>query len=235
MPYLVKPITDERVDTCYQVLKEAHDYLARHGAAGIGEVQRNTEPMAWGSSMKRLRVSLPEHDRPALVDVSEHNMIEIINQCATMERLLDALAWACQPGSGLSESMVARCHPTTSSTPSNAEQETPDNDLVLVGQDGSIARFEVSDVTGRQDSNRKEERDLISLGVLHRGRGMGDERFVASWPAARLFLVVSQEFSHVLLKPGKRWYRRCFVYHSVFCNGHTNILEMLPTKEHGLP
>jgi hypothetical protein len=232
MPHLVKPIYNASLNDCYQLLSHAHDYLARHGAAVIREVQQSTDFAAWGSTMKRLRVDLKDDDRPTLVEVSGHNMIEIINQCATMERLLDALNWARQPEAGLCHSMVERCHPTTSSARFKSKM---DNDLVLVGKDGTVARFEVSDVTGQQDSNKKEERDLVSLGVLHPGKGKSDERFVTSWPAARLFLVVSQEFSHLLLKPGRRWYRRHHSYQSVFCTQNTNILEITPEKTCGLP
>ncbi len=90
-----------------------------------------------------------------------------MNQCATMERLLDALQWAQSAGSGLAESLVERCHPTMSS--SYADEE--DHDLVLVGPDGTKAKFEVSDVSGTKDGNKKEKKDLISLGVLREVKG----------------------------------------------------------------
>lgn len=167
--------------------------------------------------MKRVRVELPPDDRPRLVceaDVS-HSLAEVMNQCATMERLLDALAWAQTDASGLSTFNVAVCHPTTSS----AGDDTTDNDLILTALDGRCARFEVSDVASSSDGNRKEERDLRSLGVL--GDGSGAKRFDLAWPADRVFLVVSTEFAAKL--KSRRWPH--LTYNEVFRGTGTVVAE----------
>jgi hypothetical protein len=83
------------LDTYVEDLQQAHDYLAKHGAeavqraCGIGSVRE------WGSALKRVRVALPDQGRPRLVSgaVCDHNLAEVMNQCATLERLLDALRW----------------------------------------------------------------------------------------------------------------------------------------------
>jgi hypothetical protein len=100
--------------------------------------------------------------------------------------------------SSLGDFHVARCHPTTSS---GAVGKGADHDLVLTGPEGQSAWFEVSDVVSSEDGNRKEEKDLRSLGLLRDGRG--PERCVVPWPEARVFLVVSAEFFERLR--GRRW------------------------------
>lgn len=113
--------------------------------------------------MKRVRIVLPSTDRPTLIgdDQTEHSLMEVINQCATIERLIDALRWA---QTHLPDYRLLRCHPSTSSY-KVIDGGIPDNDIVLVNPNGYFAQFEVSDVSGTKDSNRKENKDLRSLGV----------------------------------------------------------------------
>lgn len=183
-------------------LQAAHDYLARQGAQAIDRALVSRDIPHWGAAIKRIPVELPAEDRPTLIApaIARHSLIEVINQCATMERLLDALAWAQTPEAGLGVDTVVSCHPTTSSAKG---AERADNDLILTGPDGRIARFEVSDVASEEDGNQKERRDLISLGVLRDARGPA--RFDVTWPAGRLFLVVSQEFATRLERPTRAW------------------------------
>ncbi len=170
-----------------------------------------------GSALKRVRVELPRDERPHLVrDANDqHSLAEVMNQCATMERLLDALAWVQTDASGLSTFNVAVCHPTTSS----AGDDTTDNDLILTALDGQCARFEVSDVASSSDGNHKEERDLRSLGVLSDGNGA--KRFELTWPADRVFLVVSTEFA--LKLRSRRWPH--LTYKEVFRGTGTVVAE----------
>jgi hypothetical protein len=146
---------------CAQLVREAHDYLARCGADAIEAASRAQGDPYWGSRVKRLHVALPDVGRPELIApaLASHNIVEVLNQCATMERLLDALDWAQTAASGLDAFTVVRCHPTTSSTQIAGKKVRLDNDLVLIGPDGTSARFEVSDVVGETDGNRKESRD----------------------------------------------------------------------------
>jgi len=122
----------------------------------------------------------------------KHSLTEIINQCATMERLIDALTWAKRKWPGC---IVERCHPTTSS---RKQQGHLDNDLVLRLRNGRRLRFEVSDVVSSLDGNDKEIKDLVSLGVFEsRARPLAMSK---SWPKDRLFLVVSEEFHTRLMR-----------------------------------
>jgi hypothetical protein len=207
---------------CHALLRDAHDYLARRGMEAARRATLVDDASAWGGTFKRVRVALPSEGRPAIVrdDGEAHSLAEVVNQCATMERLLDALSWAQTPASGMSSWTVALCHPTTSSTPGDGS--VADYDLVLRGPDGEAAWFEVSDVASTSDGNRKEERDLRSLGVLREGKGA--ERFELPWPKARVFLVVSTEFAGRLRT--RRW--QAFHYVPFAASPNTVVAEVRP-------
>jgi hypothetical protein len=155
--------------------------------------------------------------------VTEHSLTEVYNQCATMERLLDALEWAQTEDSVLNRYEVVLCHPTTSSVPGIAD----DHDLVLVDREGAKAKFEISDVAGKRDGNRKEEKDLARLGVLPAVDI--NERFGEGWPPGRLFLVVSAEFARRLREPRRSWLSgdppHCH-YVEVKAEGPTRVFEV---------
>jgi hypothetical protein len=104
--------------------------------------------------------------------------------------------------SGLSGYRIQLCHPTTSSDLDG--DEDMDHDLVLSDPAGTTAIFEISDVASSKDGNRKEEKDLRSLGVLEEGKG--EEKFrVRDWPSSRLFLVVSYEWKMRLRNNRRKW------------------------------
>jgi hypothetical protein len=199
MGHLVKSMSDVSIAVCYRDLKEAHDYLAVQGAKAIELAWQKAGSSQWGSEVKRLNVSLPESSRPVLIGVdvkrSEHNLTEVMNQCATMERLLDTLIWVQTNESGLARFRVACCHPTTSSG---------DNDLVLVDLNGQDARFEIFDVVRDKPNNNKEKNSLISLGVW---RKEDDQVLRTDWHDGRRFLTVSQEVVPFLLRAKRPWLR----------------------------
>lgn len=174
-------------------LQAAHDFLAE-AAMQTARLLPDLERAMWGVRAKRTAVRLAG-PRPARISehVAEHSFAEIVNQCATLERLLDAMRWVETEGSGLRQHDVLLCNPTTSSS-----TQDDDHDLVLRGPDGDLAKFEVSDVAGAKDSNRKEIKDLCSLGCLS-----ADGTDVSQWPKGRSFLVVSSEFA-TRLRGGKR-------------------------------
>jgi hypothetical protein len=175
-----------------------------------------SESATWGCDFKRVEIRMPEeHEDRRFTDsvgrchsligekVECQKLIEIINQAATLERLMDALRWAMSEGSGLSRYRIQLCHPTTSSD-ALATPSAPDHDLVLSCPSGARALFEVSDVASPSDGNRKEEKDLRSLGLLVEGQG--EEKFrVRDWPEGRLFLVVSPEWKARLQRKSRRW------------------------------
>lgn len=201
---LVRPILEQRfIRDCIEDLRAAHTYLVRCGKLALGRAAEELTSDHWGSDAKRTKVELPPPGKPYLVPrrLLHHNMIEVLNQCATLERLLDALEWASRAESSLAAFTVTKCHPTTSSDKSGATKG--DHDLVLTGPNGETAHFEVSDVAGEKDGNRKESRDLISLGVLTGTKE--NPQLASSWPCSRLFMVVSREFAMGLLKRQPKW------------------------------
>lgn len=213
MPHLVKPLgtadAPVSIADCLRAVEAAHDYLAGCAARTLRDLPAPSPD--WGIRMKRLSVTL-EGARPALVvDAPEtHNLTEIYTQCATMERLCAALDWA---QTALAGYQVIGCHPTTSSAAS-----APDNDLVLRGAAGDLACFEVSDVVGHKDGNRKQAKELRSLGVTPGVPFSG-----------RRFLVASGEFAAPLrgkAPAGAPQYR----YRAFDARHDTVILEIVPVE-----
>ncbi|MBL8684858.1 MAG: hypothetical protein JNK05_37120 [Myxococcales bacterium] len=177
------------------LLKDAHEFIVACARTAIRAVAAVDGAQRWGRDVKRTRVRLPERDRPTLVppELIEHNLVEVVNQCATVERLIDALAWASSEESGLASCWVRTCHPTTGS---DASADAIDHDLVLADERGIAACFEVSDVVGSSDTNAKLARDLRSLGVMtpDSKHAVAAER----WPTHRCFVVMSSSHSSCL-------------------------------------
>ena len=187
MSHLVEPIKEVTLQDCYVRVQKAHNFLVERGKKAVAGLNQKSDK-DWGVDCKRVRVDLSAGVPPEDIGkgLTEHSLVEIINQCATIERLLDALKWAQTPKSGLSKYMVRCCHPTTSS----AHKE---NDLILESENGKMACFEVSDVASEKDGNNKEKKSLVALRVLNddkHGKELNED-----WPKARrAFLVVSEEF-----------------------------------------
>lgn len=220
--HLVRARYDVTPSALLGELRAAHRYLV---AAARETVPRLLDLRSdfWGSAGKREHVVLPGgDDRPDLVSktIERHAFIEVLNQCATLERLIDTLEWAAQRDE-LQTAMVTACHPTTSSAPrkTSSARDPDDHDLVLRDGTGQRWKFEVSDVAGSLDRNDKERQDLNSLGIFW-------NRELPSWPEGRLFLAVSIEFATRLQRPTGYGLRSgVFHYHPVKSDGHTWILE----------
>jgi hypothetical protein len=207
MPHLIKAQSVPfDIKTYRRQLRKAHDFLVRCGLPALRKAADLTGSANWGAKVKRVQVELPEKGRPDLIphEVIRHNLSEVINQCATLERLIDALEWCLSEESGLSAYRGVVCHPTTSSAKRKGKS-APDNDLVLVGPDGRVARFEVSDVVGEEDGNSKEGKDLVSLGVLLRKGKKSFKSDGVVWPSDDLFLIVSEEFARRIERPTRAW------------------------------
>jgi len=223
---LVLPILEvTSVSDCLNDLQETHDYLVRCAKRALERASLPTAVDHWGADVKRLHVDLIPQGKPYLVPrrLNQHNLLEVINQCATLERMIDCLAWVGTSESGLTDYTVTKCHPATSSDKKRGTTHF-DNDLVLAGPNGAIARFEISDVSGRKDSNRKEVRDLVSLGVLAEERGL---KPAAMWPNGRLFLVVAESFANRILsqQPNGKW-KRHFHYWAQRTSTTTTVVEV---------
>lgn len=155
------PAVDYRAD-----LSAAHDAIVAR-AAGWTAPKSNPR---WGIAAKRDLVDLTDAHR--FVYNNEHPIQELMNQCATVERLLDALDWAIQ--NEWADSVI-ECNPTTSGGTGSAAKaglgegdaeeglrEAGPPDLRTVGPKGE-AWFEVSDVLSPHDGNRKLPKDLARL------------------------------------------------------------------------
>ncbi len=189
--HIVQPIlSPTSIPTAIEKLSAAHDYLASAARAQSTELGRG-DLDDWGSRAKRVVVDIVA-PCPELVSAREHNFVEVVNQCATLERLLDALAWA---NVNLRSYEVRVCHPTTSSG-----SKASHNDLVVAdASTGAEGHFEVSDVlTGIQ----KELKDHASLRVFTKGQ------VAVPWPTARVFLVLSRELGERLQSPTRHGLRR---------------------------
>jgi hypothetical protein len=205
MPHLLKPIATIRtIEEAYHAIDSAHLYLVVHAKKALSNIEvLDSSEKDWGINFKRLQVVFPSETRPELIDpqIREHPLSEIMNQSATLARLLDALSWAKQ---NLVDYHVVLCHPTTSSTQANEM----DNDIILKNAAGHRARFEVSDVVSAKDSNGKEKKDLASLGILDKETHQPQEKWLDSRSSQdRLFLVVSPELATSLRKRKKTVYR----------------------------
>jgi hypothetical protein len=152
-------------------------------------------------------VPLPPESRPLLIQKNAERFSEVVNMCATVERLLDALQWANEYR--FSGHLVKVCHPTASSNKKDGDTGL-DNDLVLIPRSvgaEKIARFEVSDVCGDGDGNDKERKDLENLEVLLKGERKIADALNPEWPKEHLFLVVAEKFGKQVMDGDKRTWR----------------------------
>lgn len=145
-------------------LQEAHDRLVN--------AARTWDPMApplasWGQSAKRQLV--PVASLHPMVAATDQAFNEVMNQLATVERLLDAIAWAGSEGA----TRIDECNPTTSNW--------HPHDLVLSDSGRPWGVFEVSDVAGPGgNENDKMKKDLKRLVDCECGPcGTGARRFLA--------------------------------------------------------
>jgi hypothetical protein len=186
---LVNRIGDVSIDDCYRKLKKAHGIIVEYSRKKIPKLAGFSES-AWGTGCKRISVDMPPKS-----GIPNQRLVETINQCATMERLLALLKWLCK-SSEFSRLKIDCCHPTTSS----AKNE---NDLVLVAPaTGAKIRFEVWDCAAKKINNNKLVKSLEKLKVF---AAQGD----------RCFLVVSIELASTLENKGYKE-NKCDDYTSAF-------------------
>lgn len=215
MPNLIEPIFNYELTKGEAEIREAHRFIVQCAKASFLDA-RSFDVETWGRTVKRKKIKFPKQNRPQRVRdaADEHSYAEIVNQCATVERLLDVMVWA-RNDLELSEyNMIKVCHPTTSSLTKKG-RDSADNDLILVNQLGEEVRFEVSDVASSKDGNGKELKDIAALGALRPRPGSKIFDPVPVWPLARLFLAVSKDMGAQLkLPPNKNSkYRNTFFHY----------------------
>jgi len=102
-----------------------------------------------GCSAKRIEVTL----NPGTTYLKEgnHRLSEVMNQLATIERMIDVLSWISETTNGQAKVLYA-----------NPSQSDVSHDLVATCKSERWVA-EVSDVVGTKDSNRKLRKDLCTL------------------------------------------------------------------------
>lgn len=208
MPHLVKPIRNTRLDEALAQVRAAHLAIVKSAREQARARLAGGALSSWGADAKRLTVNLESVGKPV------ERFVEVLNMAATMERLIDALAWfTAHPE--YERLTVQQCHPTTSDDKSKGGGEHG-NDLVLVDDAERVrVRCEICDVvSGRGDSNNKEPKDLESLGCAGGVPADGVERF----------LVTSGEFAGWLVGPRRRWADKDYRYELIALPGTTTKL-----------
>jgi hypothetical protein len=199
MPHLIAPIHDVAIADCVEQLTRAHECLVTAAKETL-EQAVEIAPQYWGSEFKKLRVILPE-SRPPVLQQEDHNLGEVVNQVAGIERLLDGLRWfaASRP-----TARIESCHPSTSSAPG-------ENDVVL-SDIGEVFRIEVFDISGAKITNDKLGQTLRTFGLD------------TGWVVGRLVLFVSASVAPRISPrtPNGRYY-----FSPLFEGDRTHILELL--------
>jgi hypothetical protein len=146
--HLVRPFHGTSIQRAYTDLNAARNTLLQ----ALNEFNRPYITTA--CSLKRTLVSITPQ---GLIALTHHNYSEVVNQLATLERLIDAIAWA---GNNiqLQTGWVEVCNPASSSERWPTIGIT--NDLILSSGIG-IYLFEVSDTEGNH--NRKMTKDIETL------------------------------------------------------------------------
>lgn len=129
MSHLIEAIRDVAVVECLNRVRACHRYLVEAGQQAVSAMNAKSEPSRWGTEAKRVAVRF-EGAKPRDIgsDLYQHNLVEIINQTATVERLIDVLEWVQTTESGMVDfTRVTVCHPSTTAAPADKWE----NDLVL--------------------------------------------------------------------------------------------------------
>ena len=133
-------------------LQTAHDALAVAAAEACGRMS-SVPPSGWAIELKRTLV--PVDGLHPWVRQTSERLVELINQLAAVERLLDALVWAQSEGA----TEVTECHPTLSARPVDA------HDLKVEGPRHHMV-FEVSDMADADhNANDEMNSELRRLGI----------------------------------------------------------------------
>jgi hypothetical protein len=171
LKHLIKPHADSdgpvHAGAYMSDLRSAHDWIVERARGWTADVAEPPDS-SWGIRSKRIPVDLTGTDAPPLVTSNQHPISELLNICATVERLLDALVWAIENGWA---DRVLECNPSTSGA-------SGPPDLRTEGRNGE-AWFEVSDVVSPRDPNRKLRTDWDRLAVV----GPGIARFLVVSPS----------------------------------------------------
>ncbi len=183
--HMIAPLVGTALEPALKLLQDEHDRWAGAVHVAVRGHSAHDTPMR-GIQLKRIEVEVEG------AAGQRQKLTEVINQLATIERLLAAMRWARSHLHDFDTVVIA--HPTTSSRPRNVfevdgakRSEPADNDLILADAAGRQCWFEVSDVVGESDGNRKEAKERASLTRASNGVEVH-----------RRYLVVSQSFCDLI-------------------------------------
>ena len=150
----------ESISTLEQVIMILRDSVIRSRK----DAEELSAQIDWACTLKRRQVEIAGRDSWNLLSLEHHDYGEIVDQCATLARLFEAMCWA---KSDLPDCQhVLSCDPTQSSDGAA--------DLILDGP-GAVAVIEVSDTIGtafrakvRAQTTRLVEARRIVAGVCQR-------------------------------------------------------------------
>jgi hypothetical protein len=166
---------------------------------------------SWARQLKALLIPLRQKD---LICKDSERLIEIISQCATVERLLDVLRWARQNVEFRSTEIVV-CNPTTGSGCTSDKLEIPTElkklDLVLKIAD-KYAFFEVSDNIGAARA-KKEATEIESLLKARR---------LEAYKCSDCYRVMSKEAATYAKRSGRA--QAAFTYRAVPTPGQETVV-----------
>jgi hypothetical protein len=152
MAYLVHPFRDRDLHEAFAQLEDANSIL-KTSIVEFSKTVRIPDSRQWACDVKRLRVPISGADSRTLLTVHEYDYGEIINQCATLERLMDAMQWAVDHLPD--HRHIVSCDPTQS--------RKGEADLIIKNSN-SIAMFEISDKVGADAFRRKVRTQTNNLG-----------------------------------------------------------------------
>jgi hypothetical protein len=222
---LIDPLIDMPLQKAEKCLRDQYEDIDAQARISLSKFAKAPPNLNWGTALKRVEVEGAGKNQP---------LTEIINQLATVERLLEALKWA-KEGSDFKDWKLDKCNPTTSSGKKDSRGDL-DHDLILIHPiEKTFALFEVSDViTETKDTNKKERKDLKSLKLLRGSTHKPSKE--NEYDQYRRFLVVSEEFGRRLLKTNNRHVVKQLVgeeraavrYECRYSGNGTTILEVFP-------
>jgi len=208
MPHLIETIRDSSIPNAITALERTHRLIVDRAIATQADI--GTDTISWGSSLKRLEVSLPVHEE--LVGKTSEKFVEVINILATTERTISALKWL---SNEFPDSSLKECHASTS-------DDVGGNDIVLVDKNFNvIARCEVTDViSSNAAQNGKEKKDLKNLKCDVQVPIDSTARYIAT----------SKEFANALTSPKRKWQNMHYRYlkHETNSKDQTILLEVKP-------
>lgn len=209
MPHVIEPFTNSSFADALENLRTAHRYLVSRAKAAISDT--DFDDSRWGTSVKRSPVPLNVGDVPRLIGKPQEKLGEVINIAATVERLMDAIAWFAKSTENEGCSIL-ECHPSTS-------DETNGNDLVLIDRDGRIiVRCEVCDVaSSNAGSNSKEKKDIRNLGCNEAVPQDGVARYICT----------ASEFAIALASPKRKWNTKPYRYRRIDVGGELSTCMLL--------